>query len=130
MMSLGNGFWVNQNHITSICTLQEAKHSIKKYKDKGWAYRLLSLTGNRPAKSCVFLGNEMILFLPFSIEVLNKRLEEASEVEELLKCGNGNWVNGQHSLLVVNAKKHACTMLLNTCTSFGSVIDFTQGKAR
>lgn len=128
MMSLGNGFWVNHNYITSICSIDEAKHSIKKYKDKGWGYRVISLTGNRPAKSCIYLNNELVLLLPFAVDIIKKRKQEASEVEDLLKCGNGNWVNGNNTLLVLNAKKYASTIILNTCSSIGEIIDFTQGK--
>lgn len=128
MMNGGNGFWLNQNHITSICSIKESKRAIQHLKDRGFSKQIINLCGTRPAESCAFTKYDIVFLFPFTKDTMLKRKFEASNIDIFIKCGNGNWIKGEDVLLVADSNKAASIKLWNYGEEMGKNIDFTQGK--
>lgn len=128
MLNAGNGYWINKKYITAICSISDGKRSMKNLKDKGFSWKIISLSGNRANESCIFTQLGVIFTLPFSKETMEKRFQSAEDIEPFLKCGNGNWISGKNTLLVVDSQNYTGNKLWTICKSVGDTIDFTQNK--
>lgn len=128
MISIGNGFWLNEEFITNICDISLAKKTLDNLKSKKLEWRIINTSGTRAAKSCIYTNKNILILTPFTASNIQKKFENIISTPALLKCGNGNFVITKNSLLVIPANKNIGGKIYKICSINGHSYDFTQNK--
>ena len=128
MVSLGNGFWINKKYITKIEDIKDANRYLKMIKNKGFQDRIINLSGIQKSETCIFTKEHFVFLVPFKKENIKKRVINGEDIDQTLKCGNGNWIIGDNVILVLSTKKSIATKVSDVCKEIGLILDFTQGK--
>lgn len=128
MVNLSNGFWINKQYITKIEDIKVANKQLKTLKNKGFEDRIINLSGTQKSETCIFTKQHFIFLVPLKKQNIENRINNGQDIDNVLKCGNGNWIIGNNVILIFSTKKNISNKILNVCNNIGKVLDFTQGK--
>ena len=128
MFCLNKNCFLNEKHITDICSLDKASISLKRLKDKGCSYKIINLSGVYAASTCIYTSFGILFLTSYSESLVLKKIKENQSDDLLLKCGNGNFISEKNTLLVIDAEKNVCNKMMEFTRQSKKLFDFTQGK--